>query len=104
MDDATRAFLASRRTPATEALIASFWDAEDEPRPMLSAFGVDGCGCWECVERIISARPFPENLMYPFIVCGTCGNKRCPAAQSHVNTCSGSNASGQPGSTRYPNG
>lgn len=69
---------------------------------MLAAFGIDGCGCWECVHRIVSARPFPENLAYPFIVCETCGNKRCQHAQSHENACTGSNAPGQPGATRYP--
>lgn len=68
---------------------------------MLVAFGIDSCGCWECVSRIVSARPFPENLAYPFIVCDTCGNKRCPHAQSHENTCTGSNEPGQAGATRY---
>jgi hypothetical protein len=33
-----------------------------------------------------------------FIVCPTCGNKRCPKATWHENACSGSNEPGQPGS------
>jgi len=33
-----------------------------------------------------------------FIVCGTCGNKRCPKASDCSLDCTGSNASGQPGS------
>lgn len=73
-----------------------------ENNSMLAAYGINGCGCWECVERIVSARPFPRNLEYPFVVCETCGNKRCPHAQSHENVCTGSNAPGQPGATRYP--
>jgi hypothetical protein len=33
-----------------------------------------------------------------FIVCTTCGNKRCPKATNHELACTGSNATGQPGS------
>lgn len=68
---------------------------------MLAAYGIEDCGCWECVENVISARPSPENMMYPFIVCATCGNKRCPKAQSHNNECTRSNEPGQTGSARY---
>jgi len=32
------------------------------------------------------------------IVCGDCGNKRCPKASDHGNACTGSNDPGQPGS------
>lgn len=102
MRDDIRAFLNAHAKPEWDAKTAAFWDAPlEDAEPMLSAHGIEGCGCWECVERIISARPYPENLMYPFIVCAHCGNKRCPAAQSHVNDCTGSNKSGQPGSVRY---
>lgn len=69
---------------------------------MLAAYGISECGCYECVDKVISARPWPENLYYPFIVCATCGNKRCPQAQSHDLTCTGSNDAGQPGAVRYP--
>ena len=34
------------------------------------------------------------------IVCEICGNKRCPHSDDHRNKCTGSNATGQPGS-RY---
>jgi len=33
------------------------------------------------------------------IVCETCGNKRCPHATDHRNTCTGSNEPGQKGSS-----
>jgi hypothetical protein len=33
-----------------------------------------------------------------FIVCGTCGNKRCPKATDHDLDCTGSNEPEQPGS------
>lgn len=36
-----------------------------------------------------------------FRVCSTCGNKRCPHAADHDEECTGSNESGQPGSS-YP--
>src|SRR5690554_4124487 len=54
--------------------------AERANEGMLAAYGIEGCGCSECVGKVVSARPFPDNLMYPFIVCETCGNKRCPHA------------------------
>lgn len=31
-------------------------------------------------------------------LCPLCGNKRCPGAADHENPCTGSNATGQPGS------
>jgi hypothetical protein len=37
-------------------------------------------------------------LGMPFIVCPTCGNKRCPRATDHRENCSGSNKPGQEGS------
>lgn len=87
----------------SKALAEAFFnEPTPAPSPMVSAYGIEGCGCYECVDRVISVRPFPDNLMYPFIVCATCGNKRCPKAQSHANECTGSNEPGQPGSTRYP--
>lgn len=71
----------------------------NEKRPanagMLDAYGINGCGCGQCVAEVISARPFPQNLMYPFIICAQCGNKRCPKASWHGFKCTGSNAPGQ---------
>ena len=62
----------------------------------------NGCGtCFTCIERVVSAKPFPHNLEYPFIVCAECWNKRCPKAENHVNACTGSNEPGQPGALRY---
>lgn len=66
-----------------------------------SAYNIEGCMCEKCVTAVISKRPFPDNLMYPFIVCSTCGNKRCPKAAFHENTCTNSNEPGQEGSS-YP--
>lgn len=37
-------------------------------------------------------------LTSKFIVCPTCGNKRCPHASNHIFPCTGSNAPGQKGS------
>ena len=36
--------------------------------------------------------------MGEFIVCPTCGNKRCPHANDHRHACTGSNDPGQAGS------
>lgn len=39
------------------------------------------------------------DLFYrPFIVCPTCGNKRCPHATDRAFACTGSNEPGQKGS------
>lgn len=54
------------------------------------------CGCWECSQEYTLG--FPTR----FIICGDCGNKRCPKATHHDNACSGSNAVGQAGS-RFEN-
>lgn len=53
----------------------------------------DGCWCQTC-------RPVTMTNMR-FIVCPECGNKRCPHANDHRNTCTGSNEPGQEGSA-YP--
>lgn len=39
-------------------------------------------------------------ILTQMIVCGTCGNKRCPKATDHNYQCTDSNEPGQPGS-RY---
>lgn len=48
---------------------------------------MDGCWCRKCK---------PVSLMNNrFVVCGICGNKRCPHADDCSNECSGSNETGQ---------
>lgn len=66
------------------------------------AFGLEGatCGCWTCISELKAKQPFPQSLSFPFIVCPTCGNKRCPKATHHDNECTSSNDPEQPGS-RY---
>ncbi len=51
--------------------------------------------CWCC-----TCRPVVLNDMR-FVVCPDCGNKRCPRANDHRNSCTGSNEPGQEGSA-YP--
>lgn len=62
---------------------------------MLNAYGITGCGCGRCVHDVISKREGAEALMYPFIVCADCGNKRCPKASWHGYKCTRSNKPGQ---------
>lgn len=50
-----------------------------------------GCWCTTC-------RPLTLEDMR-FVVCPTCGNKRCPRAHNHTLACTGSNEPGQPGSS-----
>lgn len=58
--------------------------------------GEQACGCWRCTrERNDTVG------MSRFVVCHTCGNKRCPHANDHHYTCTNSNEPGQPGSA-YP--
>ncbi|HCQ9067237.1 TPA: DUF551 domain-containing protein [Klebsiella pneumoniae] len=51
--------------------------------------------CW-----CLTCRPVTLNDMR-FVVCPDCGNKRCPRANDHRNSCTGSNEPGQEGSA-YP--
>jgi len=52
----------------------------------------DECGCRKCnQENGISDHAI-------FVVCETCGNKRCPKATDHDLECTNSNKSGQTGS------
>ncbi len=66
-----------------EESLTDLIDAEMEPT----------CWCLTC-------RPVTMNDAR-FVVCPDCGNKRCPHANDHRNTCTGSNEPGQEGSA-YP--
>ena len=67
--------------------------------PNTDAYPADlypGCPCYRCDSqtwRSISGIP-----MARMSLCPTCGNKRCPGAADHDNTCTGSNEPGQEGS------
>ncbi|WP_228295678.1 hypothetical protein [Klebsiella quasipneumoniae] len=52
---------------------------------------IPDCWCRTC-------RPVDLNDMR-FVVCPDCGNKRCPRANDHRNSCTGSNEPGQEGSS-----
>jgi hypothetical protein len=54
------------------------------------------CNCRKCW----AANPKHTDAIVsvPFIVCSTCGNKRCPHATDHNLACTGSNEPGQKGS------
>lgn len=63
------------------------------------------CGCLACQdERRKALAPEDAGLGLPGMdrhfrfACETCGNKRCPHHTDHRLECSGSNATGQPGS------
>jgi ribosomal protein S27E len=51
------------------------------------------CGCHACQRKLIEF--ISANR---FVVCETCGYKRCPHATDHQLACTGSNEPGQPGS------
>lgn len=54
------------------------------------------CGqCWACFDRS-GVDPIG------YVLCPRCGNKRCSHAANHTLECTGSNAPGQLGATRYP--
>jgi hypothetical protein len=60
----------------------------------------DPCGCQRC-DTYLRELAQVDYLDMPggMIVCSTCGNKRCPQATDHDEDCTGSNASGQAGSS-----
>jgi hypothetical protein len=53
--------------------------------------GSDDCQCHSCLKK--GGKPI--TIM---ILCGECGNKRCPKASWHAYDCTHSNEPGQPGS------
>lgn len=56
------------------------------------------CQCRRCIqERGDTIAGYPVELVR-MIVCQNCGNKRCPQANDHRNSCTKSNKPGQPGS------
>ena len=59
------------------------------------------CWCGSCESTILDALPGAASLGSTMRVCDQCGNKRCPRAAHHRNTCTSSNEPGQPGSA-YP--
>lgn len=65
------------------------------PRPHL---GYDCAVCEAEARALGHIEPFERS----FIVCQTCGNKRCPTASAHWLACSGSNEPGQAGSFYGP--
>jgi len=56
--------------------------------------------CIRCWKEEAATKYFGGQALVfrPFIVCATCGNKRCPHATDHRLKCTNSNESGQPGS------
>lgn len=56
--------------------------------------------CRKCHKAARPAKQtLEEKIAYQrFIICTTCGNKRCPKATDHDLECSGSNEPGQKGS------
>lgn len=66
---------------------------------------IEPCGCRRCLrerdERVpVGSITLPVE-MTRMILCPLCGNKRCPHANDHRNSCTNSNETGQPGSA-YP--
>jgi hypothetical protein len=60
------------------------------------------CECRRCLDEGPKEEMFPGVWMpvggIRMIVCGICGNKRCPHATDHRNACTNSNDAGQYGS------
>lgn len=68
---------------------------------MSAAPTTDACWCSNCEDAALAGLPPTVQLLRRrFIVCPTCGNKRCPRATDHALACTDSNEPGQPGS-RY---
>lgn len=69
--------------------------------------GSPDCECLRCLRESTETVDmskivewFPRAKM---ILCGDCGNKRCPKASDHRMACTGSNEPGQVGSVYGPN-
>lgn len=58
------------------------------------------CGCYQCWYDEPKDQDDPFAWLRPHMfLCEHCGNKRCPHATDHRHNCTGSNESGQPGSS-----
>ena len=57
--------------------------------------------CSMCEDKTLKGNPM-SLLKRRFIVCKTCGNKRCPRASWHEQECTSSNEPGQKGSFYGP--
>lgn len=56
-----------------------------------------GCLCYTCIkEKDLRIHNYPVSAQY-MIVCGDCGNNRCPKAAYHRFKCTRSNVLGQMG-------
>ena len=53
--------------------------------------------CHECLQGTYDEYGLPV-LVTRMIICPQCGNKRCPKATNHYNSCTNSNEPGQLGS------
>lgn len=84
--------LSSLRSP--ESAVEAGW------RPTFGP-AKEGCRCRMCLRDAKDERGYPV-LLSTFVVCPSCGNKRCPAASDHRFACTGSNESGQFGSVFGP--
>lgn len=71
-------------------------EKEVKPHPFTTGKDGDKCGCRACRRERYGE---DWDLTAPwFVVCETCGNKRCPHATDHRNGCTNSNEPGQKGS------
>lgn len=72
-----------------------------QPAPAHAREEPERCGCRACLTELDKTSPhhtgLPRNSM-TFVVCATCGNKRCPKASDHRHACTNSNEPGQAGS------
>ena len=90
------------RAKARGVLDALYEVQAQSPAPTSTAHQ---CWCINCeTVRLKQARENGAEIweifgMRNFVVCPQCGNKRCPRATSHTLSCTGSNESGQVGST-----
>lgn len=66
-------------------------ETRDEQDRVLKDIREGKCGCHRCIKE-------RGQIAMHFVVCPTCGNKRCPKASDHRHACTGSNEPGQVGS------
>ncbi len=66
----------------------TFADLTADAEKALQSVKDGKCGCWAC-HRERGESP------WHYIVCPTCGSKRCPKANNHNHACTNSNEPGQ---------
>ena len=74
------------------------WDRIFSKKKDSNSIAKPNCYCYNCNKDYTESNSQIPYVSTHMIVCPTCGNKRCPHATDHNNSCTNSNETNQLGS------